>query len=414
MKHRMTTIICLLLTVVLMVCINSCSKMPKGKMESYSFTFGGGMNPLDLTVYYLRHDEKEDGKMLLTISGQCPGELITVEAGPEVMEHCRKLFKKHKLYRSTGFYESKIIALDAPTPHFSVTFNDPLVFVSGSGDWPDFISNGVSDINKYLVQVVGDQKAEGHVDRLHDVDSIAGMSWTDGYKKVVTPDNSEIPLKLALRQLSDSAATNSNISQMGYSHFRDGERQYFVIHDYQYDLCRIFYSYDGRESKLRQMKWRDEVAMLSGSFTDSQGRNFVFTTDGRVAIDGSDPQQFFYESGGTSNPAIIIDGHKARSFKITETGVDFYDIQRPGDSNNSNLLLCLTRVADKKEMWPVVNQRFLSMPMIDSLSDVQLEQMLNSIRMHSVSPHSDGIMWYTDIGEVNFNLLSAERDRRKK
>ena len=61
----------------------------------------------------------------------------------------------------------------------------------------------------------------------------------------------------------------------------------------------------------------------------------------------------------------------------------------------------------------MVNERFLSQPMMDALSLVQLEEMLNSIRVREDSPYN-GMSWYTDIGGVNRDLLNSEILKRKK
>ena len=61
----------------------------------------------------------------------------------------------------------------------------------------------------------------------------------------------------------------------------------------------------------------------------------------------------------------------------------------------------------------MVNERFLSHPMIDALTTEQLEEMLNSIKERRYSPNG-GLVWYTDIGQVNREMLSTEIKSRKK
>ncbi len=416
MKHLQTTISMLFFGVMLTASLPLHSQtigMPKGEMISYSYTRGGGMNPLDFTIFAIRYVEDEN-KWKLTVSGDCPGENFTFEVGPEVMEQCRSLVEKHKLYLSRGFYKPEFIVHDAPSAYFSVTFRKPYTSISGSGDIPKNIREGISAVNKYLRSLAGDRKAEGHVDRVYNADSIAGMHWTDGYRKVTTPENSEKPLKLAVRQLSDSTATINDLSKMGFTRFRDGDRHFFVIHDYKYDVTRIFFSFDGKEQTLNSMRKLDEASLLRGAFTDDEGHRYLFTSDWMVQEDGNAPKQFlYYDAQGGQRPVIIFKGEQMRDFKVTEQGVDFFGLKRPGDRDGKDPFCSLTRVADDKEWWPVVNERFLSQPMIDCLSDTQLEQMSMSIRMYPIHPEG-GLSKFSDIGEVNQELIDRDSAKRKK
>ena len=246
-----------------------------------------------------------------------------------------ELVKKNKLYRSKGYYKPMFEVLDAPSSHFSVTFIEPYGSIDGSGDMPDFVWKGLSEIHQYLKSIVGDRKAEGHVDRIYGAEGIAGMHWTDGVVTVTTPEDSEMPLKRAARGVGDD--NDSQLREMGFSHYHDGDQHYFLIHDNQLDKCRLFYSFDGNESTREQMVKHDMETMRNGIHTDSIGRT----------------------------------------------------------------------------VWPVVNERFLSHPMIDALTTEQLEEMLNSIKERRYSPNG-GLVWYTDIGQVNREMLSNEIKSRKK
>ena len=414
MKHKMIVVLCSFVAILLAVSLTACAqskKMPSGEMVNYSFVHGGGMNPLDQTIYQLSYDEKT-GKLMLYVSGDCQGELISMEVGAEVMEQCRKLVKQHKLYKSRGYYKPKMMALDAPSSSFHVSFRNPSAFIDGSGDIPNAIFKGLGAIHQYLRSVVGDRKAEGHVDRVYNHDGIKGMHWTDGRMTVDTPDDSEEPLKKALRLSADSSSTD--IKQMGFSRFRDGDRHFFVIHDYQCNRHRVFFSFDGSARDLRMLQSRDEADLLIGTFTDGKGHQFVFTPDGMVSKDGGEPKDLMVFTRADGDPKYIFDGRQMRSLKLTEKGVDFFGLKLPGDREDNSLPACsLTRVGEETELWPVVNERFLSQAMLDTLSDSQLEQMRKCIRMHNTLPDG-GMMWYTDIGEINHQLLDSEIEHRKK
>ena len=240
MKHPVIVILCLVGIALMAVCLKACAKtnkMPKGKFVSYRYTRGGGMNPLNYTIYYLRFDE-ETNKSLLTISGDCQGEEITVEVGQEVFDRCLQLIEEYKLYRSKGYYKSKIMVLDAPSAGFTVLFTDPYQTIEGSGSMPTDICKGLEAIHQYFKSVVGDRKAEGHVDRLYQTKDIAGYQWTDGKNVITTPDVSANPLKLALRRQSNKDAKESDIKEMGFERFYDGVRHYIVMYDYKYDCSR--------------------------------------------------------------------------------------------------------------------------------------------------------------------------------
>jgi len=61
----------------------------------------------------------------------------------------------------------------------------------------------------------------------------------------------------------------------------------------------------------------------------------------------------------------------------------------------------------------VVNERFLSQPMLDCLSTEQLIEMQNSIRNHDGEQHWLKF-WHSDVQEVNIELLTSELKRRGK
>lgn len=415
MTNKTFLIACLLLAASLATSLNikaQSKKMPAGKLKLYEYHRGGGMNPLDVTVYQLRYD-KDTKKPMLTISGKCPGEVITFEVGEEVFLKCRELIEKHKLYKSAGFYKSEYELLDAPSSSFTVFFEDPYYDISGSGDMPDFIWKGINEIHTYFISLAGDRKAEGHVDRVYGDDGIAGLIWTDGITTLTTPSESVNELKLATRRLTDATATNDDISRMGYSHFREGDTHYIVIHDYEHNINHLYRSYNGKPSVLRQMVQRDCAALLSGKYTDDKGHKFVITADGQQGEEGKQPQPLYIATGDESEIRnYFFDNHQYRKFEITADGVDFYDLQRPGEREASSKYH-LTRVADGVELWPVVNERFLSQPMLDCLSTEQLIEMQNSIRNHDGEQHWLKF-WHSDVQEVNIELLTSELKRRGK
>lgn len=411
MRYRMIAVVGITAVTMLTLCTRLCAntnKMPDGKLVSYHFVRGGGMNYKDVTIYHLRYDE-ETNKPILTVSGKCEGETITFEVGEEVFEECRKLVEKHKLYKSKGYYEPKIMALDAPSSHFSVTFKDPNKSINGSGNMPDFIWEGISAIHKYFISLAGDRKPEGHVDRIYGEDGIAGLQWTDGYVTISTAEESVNNLKLAVRQLSDSTATINDISGIGYSHFHDGDLHYIVIHDYDNGIHRLFRSFNGKEATMRQLVQRDLASMLSGKYTDATGKTFVITADGMQGEEGKELKPLYKVANEESAIKEYYFNNKTySSFKFTDDGVDFYDV-----SSSSKPKCHLKRVVEGEEFWPVVNERFLNQPMLDALSDKQFEQMNRSLRLNNNEEFSN-MIWLTDIGEVNMDLLRSEEKRRNK
>ena len=411
MKHPLFVVVLLsvaaALTVSLQMCANNQS-FPKGKFVSYQFCYGGGMNPMDYKVFYLRYED-ETGKSLLTVSGKCEGEEITMEVGDEVFEHCLELIKKYNLRRSKGYYEPKFQLLDAPSSSFHICFNDPFDMISGSGDMPQFLWDGISKIHQYFMSIVGDRKAEGHVDRIYGAEGVSGMHWTNGIITVTTPDESVVELERVVRGLA--ADDDSSVNEMGFGRFRDGDRHFVHIYDYQQKRNCLFYSFDGTDVAREQMVKRDLVSLLFGSYTDSGGKRYVFTSDGLCqGPDDKAPQPFIvFPNKESSVPQYRWGGKTVTGFRLTADGVDIL-----GSSGGKAKVVChLTRANEGDEIWPVVNQRFLSQPMLDALTLEQLEQMFKSIYVRHNSPFSN-MEWYTDIGGVNRDLLSSEMDKRKK
>ena len=384
-------------------------KAPSGKLVNYHFSRGGGMNPMDYTVYHLRYDEKT-GKPLLTISGDCQGEEITVEVGEEVFTHCKELIIQHKMYRSKGFYESAVELLDAPSSSFAALFENPYEDIGGSGEMPDFLWEGISDIHRYFKSIVGDRKAEGHVDRIYGAEGVTGMRWTDGIHNYTTAKESVTELKRAARGLTGDG--NTEPDNMGYSHFHDGDQHFVMIHDYQQHQARLFCSFDGKDVSREQMVKRQLAALLCGTYTDGNGRQYVFTADGSCQGPGdAAPKPFIvFRNGNSPKPQYRWEGKTVAGFKLTADGADILGVPA---ANGAKKARHLKRVNENKEIWPVVNERFLSQPMMDALSLEQLEQMLNSIRVSQDSPYNP-MPWYTDIGGVNLELLTSEIEKRKK
>ena len=391
--------------------------LPVRRLKAYSFRQGGGMRP-GYIIYELRHDEKTD-KPLLTISGECEGEQITVEVGQEVFDHCLELVDKHELSKSAGFYEPKMLVHDAPTSSFSVTFERPYKMISGSGDMPDFIWDGLNEIHKYFKSVVGDRKAEGHVDRVYGPDGIAGMHWTDGKISVTTPKESVVELKRAVRNMDDDGSTEPQM--MGYTHFHEGDQHYLVIHDYQQEKHRLFYSFDGKEITRKQMALQHLASMLCGTYTDAQGREYTFYADATCQGPGdTKPQPFIvFPKAGSPTPKYYWNHKTVTGYKLTKDGVDILGVpvakaKTSKNKSGKKTTVChLVRANGKNEIWPVVNKRFLSQPILDALSLEQLEEMYNSLRGRRDSPYG-GILWLSDIGGVNRDLLLTEMKNRGK
>lgn len=404
-------ILFLVVTAVLAVSLTMCAKSqktPSGKLMSYHFSRGGGMNPWDCTIYHLRHDDKT-GKALLTISGDCPGEEITVEVGEDVFEHCHSLILQHQLHKSKGYYKPRFHVLDAPSSSFSILYKDPFQDISGSGDMPDFVWDGLNDIHQYFKSIVGDKKAEGHVDRIYGAEGVTGLHWTDGHHILTTAGESMKELKRYVRGMEVDGDTEPG--EMGFTRFHDGEQNFVVIHDYQQHKHRLFYSFDGNDATREQKVKRDLAALLCGTFTDGDGRQFVFTADGSCqGPDDTVPQPFItFPDAHSITPQYRWDGKFVEGFRMTKDGVDILGVPFGATKKNCHLV----RAVNGNEFWPLVNERFLSHPMLDVLSTDQLEQMLNSIRVRRDNPHG-GLVWYTDIGGVNQELLTSEIETRGK
>ena len=341
--HPMLIVLALVVIVLMAVGIEACAKTmkaPKGRLLYYDFHIGGGMNPFDETIYHLRY-EGSDKVPTLTVSGPCEGERITFEVSPEVFDRCAMIIRKQGLYRSKGYYKEHIMALDAPSASFSLMFEGADESVSGSGDWPKFVSEGVSVVNTYLRSLVGDRKPEGHVDRIYGGDDLEGMHWTDGTSIVTTTGKEAKELKLLTRQLflaqhptsnAEKTSESTILYEQGFTRFHDGDQHYIVIHDYQNHFHRLFYSFDGSPEAMKKMV-DEQVAAIRAAKPNDKGR------------------------------------------------------------------------------WDIVNERFLSHPMLKLLTLEQLRKMkedLKVIRLHDDIPTTSGPWKFTDIAEVNNELLEAE------
>lgn len=418
LHHHLIIVLAAVLSLTFSVSVQAQTLgMPKGKFISYRFMNGGGMNPLNFTFFYLRHD-KERGKDLLSVPGDCQGEVITVEVGEEVFEKCLEMIDKHKLYLSAGFYQPKYIIHDAPSSSFSVLLEEPFKVISGSGDMPDFIWDGINDIHRYLKTVVGDKKAEGHVDRIYDDKGFESFYWTDG--NVVVPPSAKpiVALKKMVKGVTDDS--DSEPAKMGYSHYKDGDQHFIMIHDYNGATVsnRLFYSFNGKEVARKQMALRDRASLLCGSYTDAQGRQFVFDAEGKCKGPNDKVAKPFisFSNVNSATPRYFWNNRVVDGFRMTEDGIDILVKQaskvKGRTKSASTKVLCHLKRANKEEdTWPIVNQRFLSQPMLDALSTEQLKQMLGNIKLMTESPFEHPVR-PTDIGEVNQQMIETEINKR--
>ena len=191
-----------------------------------------------------------------------------------------------------------------------------------------------------------------------------------------------------------------------------------MIHDYNNDKHHLFYSFDGKSVTQKQMALRHQVDMLCGTYKDASGRLYVFDAEGgcKGPADKAPKPFITFPRANSATPQYLWNNRVVAGFKLTDKGIDI--IGKPSanaktKTGKGRTVWHLVRVNDGNEPWPVVNQRFLSRPMMDALSLEQLKQMLGSIHVHSESPNG-GIVWYTDIGEVNQQMLLSEVHAREK
>lgn len=168
-------------------------KAPKSPLKSFSYQVGGGMEISHQDEVTLRLSR--DGKRLLTLRGDCYYERITFEVGEDVFLRVDSMIHASGLYRSKGFYEWKMMLLDAPTTSFHVTYTDYDESFSGSGDMPHEIWDGMREVVDYLKSLRGDRQAPGHLTTQYidpsQIPDFRTTVWTDGIIEW-TPDEDGI------------------------------------------------------------------------------------------------------------------------------------------------------------------------------------------------------------------------------
>ena len=169
-------------------------KAPKSQLKSFSYNLGGGMEISHQDEVSLRLTR--DGKRLLTLRGDCFYERLTFEVGEDVFLRCDSIIHATNLYQSKGYYEWKMMILDAATTDFHVTYTDPDESFSGSGNMPSEIRDGMHEVVNYLKSLRGDRQAFGHLTTTYynnpsKIPNFNTSVWTDGIIEYV-PDEGGI------------------------------------------------------------------------------------------------------------------------------------------------------------------------------------------------------------------------------
>ena len=126
-----------------------------------------------------------DGKRLLTLRGDCYYERLTFEVGEDVFLRCDSIIHATNIYQSKGYYEWKMMLLDAPTTDFHVTYTDDKESFSGSGDMPTEIWDGMHKVVDYLKSLREGRQAFGHLTTTYyndpfKIPNFNTTVWTDG------------------------------------------------------------------------------------------------------------------------------------------------------------------------------------------------------------------------------------------
>ena len=137
-----------------------------------------------------------DGKRLLTLRGDCFYERLTFEVSEDVFLRCDSIIHATNLYQSKGYYEWKMMILDAATTDFHVTYTDPDESFGGSGNMPTEIRDGMHEVVNYLKSLRGDRQAFGHLTTTYynnpsKIPNFNTSVWTDGIIEYV-PDEGGI------------------------------------------------------------------------------------------------------------------------------------------------------------------------------------------------------------------------------
>ena len=169
-------------------------KAPKSQLKSFSYNLGGGMEISHQDEVSLRLTR--DGKRLLTLRGDCFYERLTFEVSEDVFLRCDSIIHATNLYQSKGYYEWKMMILDAATTDFHVTYTDPDESFGGSGNMPTEIRDGMHEVVNYLKSLRGDRQAFGHLTTTYynnpsKIPNFNTTVWTDGIIEYV-PDEGGI------------------------------------------------------------------------------------------------------------------------------------------------------------------------------------------------------------------------------
>jgi hypothetical protein len=154
----------LILLALCVLCVPaSCKKKaPTSRLEGVFYRIWGGRSLYDQAFVELR--KEQDGRLLLTLKGDCRDETLTFEVEDSVFRRCEQLVVETKLYEAKGPYEFLGGRLhDAPTRRFTVTYANHEEDINASGFVPDEIGLGVKAITKYLMSLRGDRQPVGHI-----------------------------------------------------------------------------------------------------------------------------------------------------------------------------------------------------------------------------------------------------------
>lgn len=155
-----------ILLALCLFCVSADGKKknaPTSRLKGVYYRIHGGRALFDQEFVELR--QEKDGRLLLTLKGDCRDETLTFEVDDSVFRRCEQLVIETRLFEAEGPY--KFLGggrlLDAPTKSFTVTYANHEEDVNASGFAPGEIGRGIKAITGYLKSLRGDREPVGHL-----------------------------------------------------------------------------------------------------------------------------------------------------------------------------------------------------------------------------------------------------------
>lgn len=392
------------------------TEMPEGPLQSYRYRMSSRLNSTVLMDVYVWHDDSTN-QGLLTLEGD-ESPLVAgmeipqpINVGEEVFDSLYRIIADARLFELDTHY-GKTYFVDAyayPAWNLVAEFADATIISDSEGEEPEDGKEGLNNVVKYLSKVARTKGLEWLATQ--PIDLSAYGEFADMGTLLVKQDNdhqddSSIVFERKTWPTEELQATIALIpaGQNRYKEKSTGNTwELKWVEDELTLVCRSpqgkpLYAMTAHTGRLLGWDWDMKVYhLLTGSFTDDQGRSVTLQRSGSVkGLLGKDEESLHLRNyhGRTAFRFVVGDYPDERyyGFVPTPDGLDIYDTEAEPDSDEGDRVLTtkvchLKRTGDSDYQW--LHSEMLDSYYVAFFSPAERVKMLETVEKPDVKTPQD-------------------------